>query len=141
MRYSIFSALCIAFAFNGMLSAWSQITPEDYKRSDNLAARTSGKVYYGNVKPVWIGSGNNFLYENNTPDGTDYVIVNPESRKKTKAFDQKKFAAAFESATGQKAEAGKLPIKNLVFSDRLGSFSFVYDDFNWICNLRDYSDC
>jgi len=26
-----------------------------------------------------------------------------------------------------------------VFSDKLGSFAFTYDNFNWICRLRDYS--
>ena len=79
-----------------------------------------------------------FLYENNTPDGIEYLIVNANNLTKKQAFDQKKFVQAFESATGKKAEPGKLPIRNILFSERLGSFAFIYDNYNWICNLKDY---
>lgn len=117
---------------------FSQITSEDYKRADDLAKLTADKVYSRNVRPSWIDSTGSFLYENFTSDGTDYLIVNPINLTKKKAFDQKKFAQAFESATGNKAEPGKLPIRNIILSEKLESFAFVYDNFNWICNLKDY---
>jgi dipeptidyl aminopeptidase/acylaminoacyl peptidase len=66
------------------------------------------------------------------------MIVDAGKLTKKKAFDQVKFAEALGSETGKKFEAGKLPIRNLVFSDKLGSFAFNYDNYNWICNLRDY---
>ncbi len=125
--------------FLSTLTVLPQISQDVYKRADDLIKLTSDKVYYGNVDPVWIGNTNNFLYENLTPGGTEYMIVNAGNLTKKKAFDQKKFASAFEPATGKKAEPGKLPIKNIVFSDRLNSFAFSYDGYNWICNLRDYS--
>jgi dipeptidyl aminopeptidase/acylaminoacyl peptidase len=40
--------------------------------------------------------------------------------------------------TGKKAETGKLPIRNLIFSEKFGSFAFIYDNYNWLCNLKDY---
>jgi len=116
----------------------SQITSADYKRADDLAKLVSDKVYNGNVKPIWIGTTNSFLYENFTSSGTEYLIVDAGSLTKKKAFDQKKFALAFESATGMKTEAGKLPIKNILFSEKLQSFAFVFDNYNWICNLHNY---
>jgi dipeptidyl aminopeptidase/acylaminoacyl peptidase len=116
----------------------SQITAADYKRADDIGKIGPEKVYNGNVRPTWIGTTNSFLYENNTPDGIEYLIVNSVNRTRKKAFDQQKFAKAFESVTGKKAEAGKLPIRNLIFSDKLGSFAFIYDNYNWICNLKDY---
>jgi len=118
--------------------SWSQVTADDYKRADDLSKVTSDKVYYGNVRPSWIGSTGCFLYENNTPDGVEYLIMNTNNLTKKKAFDQKKFAQTFESATGKKVEPGKLPIRNILFSEKLGSFAFVYDNYNWICNLKDY---
>ncbi|OFY66749.1 MAG: peptidase S9 [Bacteroidetes bacterium RBG_13_42_15] len=117
---------------------WSQISPEIYKRADDLIKNTADKVFYGNVRPSWIGKTNSFLYENLTPDGTEYMIIDAEKAAKKKAFDQERFAAAFGSATGKKCDPGKLPIRNIVFSDKLGSFAFTYDNSNWICNLRDY---
>ena len=119
-------------------TTWSQVTADDYKRADDLIRITSDKVFFGNVRPTWIGSTGSFLYENSTPDGVEYLIVNAKNLTKKQAFDQKKFIEAFESATGKKAEVGKLPIRNIIFSDKLGSFAFVYDNFNWICNLKDY---
>ena len=118
--------------------AFPQVTSEDYKRADDLARLTADKVYYGSVRPSWIGNTGSFLYENNTPTGVDYVILNTKDLKKRKAFDQVKFAIGFYAATGIKAETGKLPIRNILFSEKFGSFAFVYDNFNWICNLKDY---
>jgi dipeptidyl aminopeptidase/acylaminoacyl peptidase len=127
--------LTLLFPFNILVS---QVTVGDYKRADELVKLTSDKVYYGNVKPSWIGTTGNFLYENNTPDGIEYLIVDVYKKTKREAFNQRRFAASFEVATGRKADAGKLPISNIIFSDKLGSFAFAYDGYNWICNLRDY---
>jgi len=122
-----------------VFSANSQMPPDIYEKADDLAKKTAGKVYYGNVRPVWIGKTNSFLYENLTPEGTEYIIVDAEKLTKKKAFNQVKFAKAFEAATGQKNDPGKLPIRNIVFSDKQGSFAFTYDGYNWICNLKDYT--
>ena len=114
---------------------FSQTDTNDYRRADNLVKLTTGKVFFGNVKPVWINSSGRFLYESTTPDGIEYYIADANNGTKRIAFDQKKFAAAFEAATGQKVIPGKLPITNLVFSERLRSFSFNYDNFSWICSF------
>ena len=116
----------------------SQPVVDDYRRADSLSGLVSGKVFYGNVRPAWINSTGMFCYESRTPGGTEYFIVNANTLAKTVAFDQKRFAVAFQSATGQKAEPGKLPVRNIVFTESLGSFSFNYEGYNWICNLRNY---
>ena len=118
--------------------AYSQPDTSDYRRADNLISITSGKVFYGNVRPTWINSTGRFLYESTTPSGIEYYIVDANSLTKRTAFDQARFAASFELATGQAVEPGKLPIRNLVFSERMRSFSFIYDDTSWICGLRNY---
>lgn len=116
----------------------AQVNADDYKRADDLVTLTSDKVFYGSVRPSWIGNTGSFFYENFTPDGTEYIITNPVSKTRKNAFDQKKFAAAFQSATGSKAEPGKLPIRNIIFSDNMNSFAFIWDNYNWICHLKDY---
>ena len=135
-----------SFAVAGLLllvltsgEADSQVTREDYRRADSLISLTSNKVFNSAVRPSWIGNNGVFFYECFTPAGTEYYIVSPSRMSKTIAFDQKKFAEAFEGATGQKAVPGKLPIRNVLFSERRNSFAFVWDDFNWICNIKDYS--
>jgi dipeptidyl aminopeptidase/acylaminoacyl peptidase len=117
---------------------FSQVTAEDYMRADNLSKLVADRVFNGNVSPTWIGNTGSFFYENNTQNGIEYLIVNSITKTKKQAFDQKKFAEAFESATGKKVEPGKLPIRNILFSERFGSFAFIYDNYNWICNIKDY---
>jgi dipeptidyl aminopeptidase/acylaminoacyl peptidase len=119
-------------------SASSQMSKEIYDKADNLVKNTTDKVYYGNVRPVWIGKTNSFLYENLTPAGTDYIIVDAENLSKKKAFDREKFATALESVAATRISHEKLPVRNIVFSDKPGSFTFIYDNYNWTCNLKNY---
>ena len=118
--------------------SFSQPTANDYKRADSLSTLITGKVFYGNVRPVWIGENGNFLYENFTPTGTEFVLVNAAARTKKPAFDQKRFASALEAVSGKKVDPSKLAIKNIIFSQRPGGFSFIFDGYNWLCNLRNY---
>lgn len=131
------SLTLIIYSLKTLISV-SQISTDMYERADSLPRITSGKVYFGNVDPVWISNTNRFLYENYTPDGTNFLIVDADKLTKRAAFDQKKFASALEKTTGNRVSATRLPIRNVVFSDRFVSFAFTYDNYNWICNLRDY---
>jgi dipeptidyl aminopeptidase/acylaminoacyl peptidase len=135
-RSIIFILIIIFLA--GHSIAFSQPGINDYRRADDLDSITSDKVFHGNVRPTWINSSGKFLYESTTPDGIDYVIVDAVNLTKSTAFDQKRFITSFEFTTGQDAEVGKLPIRNIVFTERLRSFSFYYNNANWICNLRNY---
>jgi dienelactone hydrolase len=133
LRYTISRIVILFFCLTFPL--YSQPDTSDYRRADDLVKLTTGKVFYGNVRPVWINSSGRFLYESTTPEGIGYYIVDANNGTKRVAFDQKKFITAFEAATGQKAKPGKLPITNLVFSERLRSFSFNYDNYSWICSF------
>jgi dipeptidyl aminopeptidase/acylaminoacyl peptidase len=125
------------FLFNCIIS-FSQPGADDYKRADSLFSLTSGKVFYGNVRPVWVGTDGNFLYESFTPHGTDYIMVEPETHSKKAAFDQKRLATALETASGKKVDPENLGLRNIIFSERPGGFSFSFDGYNWLCILRNY---
>lgn len=137
-RINCFRITVLSILFTIIQHSYSQPDTSDYGRADRLQQMVSGKVFYGNVRPTWINNTGRFLYESTTPEGIEYYIVDAISKTKRVAFDQKRFAEAFSEATGQKVEPGKLPIRNLVFSERMMSFSFNYDNYNWICILRNY---
>lgn len=128
----------MVFLAFGSATIYAQPDTSDYGRADRLQQMVAEKVFYANVRPNWINNTGRFVYERSSPDGIEYYIVDAIAKTRQVAFDQKRFAAAFETATGQKAVPGKLPIRNIVFSERLGSFSFNYDNYNWICILRNY---
>ncbi len=111
---------------------------EDYKRADNIRNVYSGKVFYDNVRPSWIGETGLFTYENNTPDGRDYILVDPSRNSKKEAFDRTKFATSLGKVSGNKIDEKNLPVTNIGFSEDLKSFTFVYDGTSWTCSLPSY---
>ena len=122
----------------GAINVTAQGTVEDYKRADALRDTFANKVYYGNVRPQWAGETDYFTYENLTPAGKEYVLVDPYKMKKQKAFDTRKFAEALSKQTGSKIDSKNLPVSEVTFSEDLKSFSFVYDRVHWECRLPSY---
>ncbi len=139
MKPALFKIALTLLSFLCGSLASSATTADDYRRADSLPSIIEGKTFFASVRPLWIGNRGIFMYENLTPSGREYVVINPLNHTRVPAFDQKRFAAAFEKVTGLKVVPGRLPIRNLIFSDRLGSFAFEYDGYNWICEKRDYS--
>jgi len=137
MKNNFSFSITILLLFHVSVS-YSQNLAEDYSRADSLSSVTAGKVFYSNVRPVWIGTDGNFLYENFTPKGTEYIIVEAEKKLKRPAFDQLRFAEAFEKASGKKVDPSKLGLRNIVYSEKPGGFSFTFDGSAWLCNLRNY---
>ena len=136
-KYSSLSALFLLVIFQ--CSLYSQkVSYNDYDRADSLPVHLSGKIFHSNIRPVWTGSDGDFIYENLTPAGTEYVFVNAEMKQKRPAFDQKKFAAALEQITGRKIDPAHLGISEIVYSLRPGGFSFTFDGSTWLCSLRNY---
>ncbi|TFH34543.1 MAG: S9 family peptidase [Bacteroidia bacterium] len=115
-----------------------QGTPDDYKRANSLQEKFTGKVYYGNVRPQWAGESYFFTYENITPDGKEYIIVDPVKKKKEKAFDTGKFATALSKKTEKDIDPASLPITSVTFNEDLKSFKFVLDRVEWTCWLPSY---
>ncbi len=136
-RIFFISSLIVLTVFSSV-KLQCQVTVEDYMRADSLKSIIAGKVYNGPVTPTWIGKTNIFFYENKGPHGTEYYLVNSYKATRKEAIDQARFAVSFGKVTGKKVVPGKLPIKNILFSDQMRSFAFEYDNYNWICNLKDY---
>ncbi|MCS6873080.1 MAG: S9 family peptidase [Pyrinomonadaceae bacterium] len=79
----------ILFAFTSFSQTKYQpekLTNEDYQRAERwLNYNVNPLVYRSNVKPNWLPDGS-FWYQVSTPEGTEYVLVNPSelSRKTSK---------------------------------------------------------
>ncbi len=112
---------------------------EDYQRADDVSSLYRDKVWYGNVRPSWIGETSLFVYENETPDGREWILVNPDRGEKREAFDQRRFARSFRSVTGTRAEPGNLPITNVRFHTDPETFSFYYRGDRYTCSVTNYA--
>ncbi len=139
MKKTFLLTFLLTSVFILTVRSYSQGTADDYKRADSLNKLVSGKVFNDIVNQAWIGKSGNLYYETNTRNGLQYMIVNAEKLTRKPAFDQVRFAKSLEAVTGKKVVPGKLPVSNILFSDEMSGFAFQFDNYNWICNLKNYS--
>jgi dipeptidyl aminopeptidase/acylaminoacyl peptidase len=134
IRRIIFSAVLIIISASSM----AQLTVADYKRADSLAEKFRNKIFYADVNPSWAGKTNIFSYEIVTPDGKKYILVDPVKQTKKEAFSNEKLARKMSELSDTLFDAGKLPIRRVVFNEDLKSFRFIWKDVEWTCKLPSY---
>jgi len=116
----------------------SQVSVADYNRADSLAEKFRNKIFYADVNPSWAGKTNIFSYETVTPYGKKYILVDPVKQTKKEAFSSEKLARKMSELSDTVFEAGKLPIRRVVFNEDLKSFRFIWKDVEWTCKLPSY---
>ena len=114
----------------------AQGTTEDYKRAFEQRAKYSGKVYYDNVQPNWIGDTHCFWYVRNTPEGRIYVVVDAAKQKRTELFNHDKLAKALSDATKREFRAKGLNLERLTVEEKLDVIHFQANGHRWIYNTR-----
>ena len=112
------------------------LTAEDYARGEQaLSAHTSSLVFYDDVRPNWMDDGR-FWYRNATPNGAEFILVDPVKKTKSPAFDHKKLAAALSEAAGVNYEAADLPFSRFDWSADGQSITFAAGRKQYAYNLR-----
>ena len=79
--------------------------------------RISQMVFSTELQPNWFRDSDKFWYSWKTPAGTQYWIVDPETGRKTPAFDMEKLAMEITQIVRDPFDAQHLPIENLKLKD------------------------
>ena len=79
--------------------------------------RISQMVFSTALTPNWFRDSDKFWYEWKTPAGTQDWIVDPETGRKTQAFDMERLAMQITETTRDPFDAQHLPIENLKLKD------------------------
>ena len=117
------------------VSGWcQQITSADYARVDTVLNRVT-RVYSPAVVPIWISGTHDFWYQNHERQGDIYYLVNAETGRKQKAFDQDKLAAALTKETGKTVKSSGLTLESANF-DNANVFAFTYNNQRWRYDIR-----
>jgi len=113
------------------------LTAEDYAAAERrLSSFTSPLVHHASVSPRWMEDGR-FWYANDIREGTEFVLVDPEERSRSPAFDHQRLAAAISvAAGGAVARPFDLPFGSFELDE--DSISFVADDQRFTCDLDRY---
>src|SRR5438309_1524930 len=110
---------CLAVTLLALASAFAQqkLTSADYARAEKLMGyKTIPLMFRSGVRPNWLPD-ERFWYRITTPEGAEFVLVDPAKGTRAPAFDHAKVAAALSAATGRTYGAGDLPFQEIEFSD------------------------
>jgi len=116
-KLRIFFIFILVIIFTGSLLAENvPIKKANYK----LPARFSPKklktmVFSTSVNPHWLKHSDRFWYNDETPNGKSYYLVDPARRTKRPLFDNVKMASLITKLTKDPYDAQHLPIEGLKF--------------------------
>ncbi len=131
-------SLCISSQISAQVQQPATLTTADYARAEKMLAYNTGQlVDRATVKATWLAD-DRFWYRVLTPQGSEFVLVNPAKKQRTTAFDAQKLAAALSAASGTKYEATRLPFSTINYSSDEG-LQFSVAGKNWKFNAANSS--
>ena len=99
----------------------------EYQKAISLDSLFRDKVTNSPKNFHW--QKNNLLwYVNNTPDGKEYLWVNPSEKTQEKCFDHTVLAKLLSEKFEQDIDAGQIDISELEFDSDMSELQFVYDE-------------
>jgi dipeptidyl aminopeptidase/acylaminoacyl peptidase len=138
MKFLFLSIFAVVFSFNAIAQQSSSLTAKDYDRAAGfLPFNTQKYVDHSSVRPHWL-SADKFWYRDLNANGSEFILVNPATGKRSAAFDQQKLAASLSAATGKNYQAEMLPFETLSFSDDERAIFFNANGKQWKCDLQNY---
>jgi dipeptidyl aminopeptidase/acylaminoacyl peptidase len=116
----------------------AQGTAADYARAEQLRDRVRGAIVGVVDQSGWIDSTPRFWYRRTTSAGTQFVVVNADTREKRVAFDHQRLAAALAEALHRPVSGDSLPFATLTFTDGERALLVPLDTVRLRCTLTDY---
>jgi dipeptidyl aminopeptidase/acylaminoacyl peptidase len=137
MKRFIFVLLACTFVVSTF--AQQSLTEKDYQRAESFLSYSTQKYIDHTFSfPNWL-PGDRFWYRTLTPQGSEFVLVDPAKGTRTAAFDAQKLAAAISSTTKQQVTATSLPFSSFSYSDDSRSIIFRANNQQWRADLQNYS--
>ncbi len=112
-------------------------TADDYARAEKfMGYNTTPLVLRAGVRPTWLPD-DRFWYRNAIEDGgSEFVLIDPSTRRRGPAFDHAKIAAALSAAAGERYTASKLPFTEFEFTSDGTGITFSVGPRRWTCDLQ-----
>jgi hypothetical protein len=115
---------------------WGQARRADYEQATGLRAKLSPLALNIVDRGGWVGKTSRYWYRKSVAGGFEFWVADAASREKTIAFDHARLAAALATASGEKAEALKLPFNAITFAEDEKSVEFLTAGVRYTCDLR-----
>lgn len=120
-------------------TVWAQQTPslsaQDYARAERMLASTTQQyIDHTASRPVWL-TKDRFVYRTLTPQGSEFILVDPAKATRLSAFNHQKVAEALSSATGKTYTAQRLPFQEVTFTPDEKAILFASGGKSWQYDL------
>lgn len=111
------------------------LTAADYARAEKFLSYNANPLVLGaGVRPSWLADGR-FWYRNTMAQGTEFIVVDPVRKTRSRAVDQARLATALSAAAGTTYDSLRLPLSQLEFSADKQSVTFDAAGRRWTCGL------
>ena len=136
MNKFLLSAIPFALAITAHAQQPNALTAKDYGHAESfLGYHTEQLIDHGNVRPNWLAD-DKFWYRTLTPQGSEFILVDPVKKTRNAAFNQQKLAKALSAATGKSYQAAMLPFTDFSFSPNRKSIVFQANGQQWNYDLQ-----
>jgi dipeptidyl-peptidase 4 len=120
------------------------LTAADYARAEKfMPYNVNPLVYHGSVRATWLPD-ERFWYRDTSPEGSEFILVDPARGTRAPAFDHARLATALAAAVspgGQtKYDAQHLPFQQIDLSPDAKSVTVSVSGKRWTCAV-DGSQC
>lgn len=119
--------------------SYGQTIDSLYRKADNFRNRFSSMYYYGASGITPVNDSHKFWYLTQTPNGSEFLIIDAGEQKVVPAFDQQRLADSLKVILKKDVEAFKLPFRSIRCSKNLDSLFFSIENDRYSCLLHNYS--
>jgi dipeptidyl-peptidase-4 len=110
------------------------LTTADYARAEKwMTYNTTPLVYRSGVRATWLAD-ERFWYRVTTPEGSEFILIDPAKNTREPAFDHVKLASALSKAASGSYDAAHLPFEAIDFSEDGRSVSFNLRASRYTCD-------
>src|SRR5213082_2070222 len=122
----------VAALFQLLPCAFTQGTLEDYQRAQRfLPGNLRHSIYVAEVSAHWMDKTNRFWYHKDSPQGSEFIVVDADRNTVAPAFDHARLASALSQSTKREISASDLPFDTIEFAEDQKSVSFELEKAHW----------
>jgi dipeptidyl-peptidase-4 len=135
-QHSVRIAACVAVILvsGGMALAQTTLTAADYGQAEKfMPYNVTPLVYHGAVRATWLAD-ERFWYRTTTPEGSEFILVDPANGTRKPAFDHAKLAAALSTAANAHYDGSHLPFQHFDLTPDGASITFSVSGHRYTCD-------
>jgi dipeptidyl-peptidase 4 len=137
----VLAATVAATPLSAQASQQPSLQQSDSRAEQLLTWNTALLVSGDEVQPQWLPDGNRFWYRNKTPNGAEFVMVDPVRNTRALVFDNARLAAAMSTVRDTSYEPNKLPFRAFKFTNdgrNEREIEFTANRKRFVCDVGAY---